>query len=117
MYTWEQMTHVRYDINYKKGFQILMNLYLLVFVFIIEKLYLSHFTEMFRLCDSQQSNFDEDEQHTLCTAIYSFFKNCDIDLQLHCWHNASLPWHSFLEQMPPGCVIGAVSHDYAQYLS
>lgn len=78
------MTHVRYDINDKEGFQILINLYLFVLVFIIEKLYLFHFTEMFRLCDIQQSNFDEDEQHALCTAIYSFFKNGDIDLQLHC---------------------------------
>ena len=55
------MTYVRHDINNIKCFEILINLYLFVFVFvfIIEKLYLTHVTEMFRLCDNQQSNYDE----------------------------------------------------------
>lgn len=68
------MAYVRHDINNKKCFEILINLYSFVFVFIviIEKLYLSHVTEMFRLCGNQQSNYDEDYYHKLCNAIYSF---------------------------------------------
>ena len=90
------MEYVRDDINNKKCFEILINLYSFVFVFvvIIEKLYLSHVTEMFRLCG-----------------------NGNINLELNCWDYASLQCHSFLEQMSPECVIGTVSHDYAQYLA
>ena len=54
------MEYVRDDINNKKCFEILINLYSFVFVFvvIIEKLYQSHVTEMFRLCGNGNINLE-----------------------------------------------------------
>ena len=111
------MAFVRHN-NNKKGFKILINLYIFVFVFLFvtEKI-----CPMLQKCSSfarvSKTILMKTNTTKLRIAIYSFCDNGDINLELHCWDNAFLPCNLFLQQMSSQCVIGAVSHDCAQYLS